>query len=97
MESGTLGFEEWLPRRTALLTALAIWVIGLALAGASAWRMQHPAVRAYETNEAPTPAVATPDEAPAETTESEGAVLLPEDLVVGRRTPTTGVTQLQKP
>jgi len=106
MRSGTqFGFEEWLPRRAALLTALGVWAAGFALAGASAWRMQHPAGRTYEMSEAPSSVAATsaascdnpPSGTPADTTESEGAVFMPEDGLVGRATPRTGATQLQKP
>ncbi len=95
MNSGTqFGFEEWLPRRAALLTALGIWAAGFALSGATAWRMQHPTAGTDEMNEARTSAVAMPNEAPADIAESEQAVFVPEDvvtmpqdMVVGRKRP----------
>jgi hypothetical protein len=104
VNSGTqFGFEEWLPRRAALLTALGIWVAGFALAGATAWRMQHPTAGTDEM-EVRTSAVAMPNEAPTDIAESEEAVLpedavtMPQDVVVGRRTPPrTGVTLMQRP
>jgi hypothetical protein len=98
-----LGLEEWLPQRAALLTAIGMWAGGFALAGASAWRIQHPTAGTNAMNEN-TSAVATQGncdnastDAPADTAESEGAVFMPGDMVVGRRTPRTGVTAMQKP
>jgi hypothetical protein len=104
MRSGTqFGFEDWLPRRAALLTALGVWTAGFALAGASAWRMQHP-TGTDEMNETFSSAAATscascdnaPSDAPADTTESKGVVFMPEDGIVARATPRIGA-QLQKP
>ncbi len=100
MNSGTqFGFEEWLPRRAALLTALGIWVAGFALAGATAWRMQHPTAGTDEMNKTRTSAVAMPNETPVDVAESEKAVFVPEDvvtmpqgMVVGRSRPRTHVT-----
>jgi hypothetical protein len=96
------GFEEWLPRRAALLTGLGLWVTGFALAGASAWSMQHRATHTDEMGETPVSSAAIvcdemPSETPAETAAPQGAVFMPADLVVGRKTPTTGVTQMQEP
>jgi len=38
-----------------------------------------------------------PSKTPADNAESQGAVFMPADLVVGRKTPTTGTTQMQEP
>jgi hypothetical protein len=89
-------FEEWLPRRETMLLAIAIWVAGFALAGVTARRM-HATTRTGEMSEAPTSAIVTPTEAPANAAESEGAVFMPEDVVIGQRTPRIGATQIQKP
>ena len=101
-----LGFEEWLPRRAALLTALGMWVAGFVLAGASAWRIQDQSRWTDEANQSATSPAATPNtscdnptsDMAADTAEPQGgAVFMPGDVVVGRRTPGTGVTQMQKP
>jgi hypothetical protein len=97
-----MGFEEWLPRRAALLTAAGIWAAGFALAGASALRMQHTTVATTDgMNEAPTSPASTfryeqPTDTPADTAESESAVFMGGDVVVGRRPPRRGVAQMQK-
>jgi hypothetical protein len=99
------GFEEWLRRRAALLTTVGLWTAGFALAGASAWRMQHSITGSDEMRETPTlTAAATPgmscDNAStdtlADTVDLEGALFIPEDLVVGRKTPLIGITQMQR-
>jgi hypothetical protein len=96
-----IGVDEWLSQRAALLTAVGMWAAGFALAGASAWRTQHPAAGTLEMDETPTAAAATQDtscdDPPTDTAEAQGAVFLPGDVVVGRRTPTIGVTEMQKP
>jgi hypothetical protein len=99
------GSEEWLSRGAVLLTAVGVWAAGFALAGASAWRMQHPTGRTHERSETPSSAAATSSasgdnatrDTTADTTESEeGAVFMPEDGLVGRVTPRTGATQLHQ-
>jgi hypothetical protein len=99
------GFEGWLPRRAAPLTAIGLWVAGFALGGASAWRMQHPITVTDERRETPTSFAApapgmscdnAPTDTPADTAESEDAVLIPEDVIVGRKTPIIGITQMQR-
>jgi hypothetical protein len=99
------GFEEWLPRRAALLTGVGLWTAGFALAGASAWRMQPPIASADEMRETSTATAAAtpgltcdnaPTDTPVDTAESEGALLIPEDLIVGRNTPLIGITQMQR-
>ncbi len=93
-EMRTLGVEQSSPRRTALLATLGIWIAGLALAGATAWRMQHPTV--YGANETVT---ATRPEASADTDngEADGVLLMPADSLVGQRSSKTGVTLMQTP
>ena len=82
-------FEQWLPARPALLAALGIWLAAFALAGANAWRMHHKTVNVEETNGSPVPV--------ADTDDLKGAVLMPEDAIVGLSTPRIGVTLPQKP
>jgi hypothetical protein len=106
MHSGTqLGFEDRSPHRATLRLALWVWAAGFALAGASAWRMQHPTAGTDEMSAAPTSAALTPStdcdnssiDTVAETAELQGAVFMPGDVVVGRRSATTSVTEMQKP
>jgi hypothetical protein len=78
-------FEQWLPARPVLLLALGIWLAAFALAGATAWRMHHKTVGTEETVLVTDPA------------DFKEAVLMPEDAIVGVRTPRLGVTQSQKP
>jgi hypothetical protein len=89
-----LGLGELLPNRAALVTAVAVWTTGFALAGASAWRMHH-AAATYSSAETADSAEAAPSEEPAVTAEPEGIVSMPMDVIVGRRTP--GVMSMQKP
>src|SRR5579862_9796811 len=94
------GFEEWLRRRADLVTALGLWAAGFVVAGASLWRMQHPNSDTYEMRAMSTSiAEASPDmcldNASTDTAESEGAVFVPEDVIVARKTPVIGATQMQ--
>jgi hypothetical protein len=82
-------FEQWLPARPVLLAALGIWLAAFALAGATAWRMHHETVGTEETSGSAVPV--------ADPADFNGAVLMPEDAIVGVRTPRLGVTQSQKP
>ena len=86
-------FEQWLPRRAALQVALGIWVAGFAVAGASAWIMHHHAVGTDETK-GTAAEIETP---PIEIPEPERAVNIPIDVIVGIRTPKSGVAMGQKP
>ena len=105
MDSATwTGLEEWLPQRAVLLTAAAMWTAGFVLAGASICRMQHTTAWTYETSQMPASAAASPgtpcdnasSDVPAGTDELHGAVFMPQDVVVGRGTPSVGITQMQK-
>ena len=89
-------FEKWLPRRAALQIALGIWVAGFVVAGANAWRMRQPTAGMYETGGTGVDVVGTPTEAASDSTESEG-VLMPIEVIVGRRTPKIGAALRQKP
>src|SRR5258708_32822018 len=91
-----LGFGEWLPRRAALLAALAMWVTGFVLAGASVWRIQDQPRWTDEMNQSATASAARPDtsgdnptsDIAAATAEPEGgAGRMPRALVDGRRPP----------
>jgi hypothetical protein len=83
-----------------MVTAAALWTTGFAIAGASAWRM-HQASAATSSSAEPTDwtdwAVAAPSEESAATSEADGVVYMPMDVIVGRRTPLTGVVSMQKP
>jgi hypothetical protein len=78
-----------------MMTALGLWTAGFALAGASTWHLHRAAVVHGDTNEPSS--CAAPSEEPADTAEPEGVVFMPTDMIVGRTTPRTGVTMVQKP
>jgi hypothetical protein len=80
-----LEFEAWIPRRGGVLVALGIWVAGFVMAAGIAVRMHHESVR----TRAPTTSslVAAPIGAPDATTGSQDTVFMPDDVVVGRRSP----------
>jgi hypothetical protein len=85
-------FEDWLPRPAALGLALGLWITGFAVAGAVVWRLHDAA--SGPTFTAMSPEMTRP---PANATASGAVIVIPEDLVVGHRTPRTGVTMRQKP
>jgi len=87
-------FEKWMPRRAALRTALGIWLAGVAVAGSTAWRMHHQTVATDETKGIADDVAARPTEAASDTTESEGTVFMPAEVVVGLRTPRIGAPPL---
>ena len=89
-------FEKWLPRRATLEIALGIWVAGFVVAGATSWRMHHSTGGTHETAGTAFDVVGTPTAAPADGAESD-RVLMPIDVIVGLRTPKTGVALPQKP
>ena len=88
-------FEKWLPRRGALQVALGVWVAGSVVAGATAWRMNHPTVGTEEPTGTTAEVVGTPTE--TDSAGSERVVLMPIDGIVGLRTPKIGVALRQKP
>jgi hypothetical protein len=90
-------FEQWLPPRPTLRAALGIWLAAFALAGATAWRMHHVTVGTEETIGSAVPIAVTPTEAVTDAADPNGAVFMPEDSIVGLRTPRVGVTASQKP
>jgi hypothetical protein len=98
MNSGTtIGRDdEWLPRRGALLTALGLWVAGLALGGASLWRMQHATAEIPERTEGLASESETPTGALDDTAEPDAVMSMPRDVIVAHRTPRHhGVTLMQ--
>jgi hypothetical protein len=82
-------FEDWLPRPAAFGLALGLWITGFAVAGAAAWRMDGAAPE-------PTAPTAT-TRGGVDSTTSGTVIVIPEDVVVGRRRPAAGVTMKQKP
>jgi hypothetical protein len=91
-------FEDWLPRPAAFKLAIGLWVAGFAVAGAAAWHMQRAEPQPGPTS-SPTfsSAGAAADYAPADSAGPAAVEVLPEDVVVGHRAPTPGVTLRQKP
>jgi hypothetical protein len=97
-ETQLVGLQGWFSQRAAVLTALGLWTAGFALAGASAWRMQHDASAATDDgDEASSGVEAARLETPADTAEPEGAIFMPLDVIVGRDTPALGAVLMQKP
>jgi hypothetical protein len=84
-------FEDWLPRPAALKLAFALWIAGFLVAGATSWRMHRPGPAPTET-----PATTEVTQAP-ESSELGSVEVIPEDVVIGHRAPSTGVTLRQKP
>jgi hypothetical protein len=84
-------FENWLPRPAALRLAFALWIAGFLVAAAATWRMHRPA---------PAPIVARTDTTTVVTQapeSSESVEVIPEDVLIGHRTPSTGATLRQEP
>jgi hypothetical protein len=102
MRSAT-HIHEWWPRRAALMTAAGMWAAGFALFGASEWRIQHDAGRTSTSDatfsstapESDTSSDSESADTPADTAETEGAVFMPGDVVVGSATDRRGMTELQ--
>lgn len=80
-----IGLDDWSNRREPLLIGLGLWLVGFAFAGLAVWQMQR-APRALDG------AIQTDTFAPA----PQGAAVMPEDTVVGRREPVIGATQMQE-
>ena len=89
-------FEKWLPRRVSLKIALGIWGAGFLVAGATAWRMDHPTAGAHETTGIVVDVDGAQPAAASDSAESE-RVVMPVDEIVGLRTPKVGVALRQKP
>jgi len=83
MNAGTtyLGFEEWLPRRSANLLAVGLWVAGFAMAGAAAARMHHTATNAADVRSMSF-AIGAPAEPSTDLAAARGALVMPEDVLV---------------
>jgi hypothetical protein len=88
-------FEDWLPRPSALRLAVALWIAGLALAVAVGARVQRtaPGPASTFTSSMGTEAHGVPVDSAA----PASVVVLPEDVVVGHRKASPGVTLRQKP
>jgi hypothetical protein len=87
-------FEDWLPRPSALRLAFALWMAGLALAVAVGARLQGTAHGPASTF---TSSGIENYGASVDSTASASVVVLPEDVVVGHRKASPGVTLKQKP
>ncbi len=87
-------FEDWLPRPSALRLALVLWIAGVALAVAVGARVHGTAhARASTFTSSGMEAYG----ASVDSTASASVVVLPEDVVVGHRKASPGVTLKQKP
>jgi hypothetical protein len=96
MNFGTdLGVGAASSQRAAGVTALVLWTAGFALAGAIGLQMHHAATANRDRNE-PSSWAAT-SEPTADIAEEEGTLYMPVDVIVGRRSPATGVMMMQKP
>ncbi len=96
MDSTTYSeFEDWLPRPSALRLGLALWIAGVALAVAVGARVHRtapePASTFTSSSGMEVYGVPVDSAAPA------SVVVLPEDVVVGHRKASPGVTLRQKP
>ena|SRR5579859_4954640 len=89
-------FEKWLPRRATLQVVVGIWVAGFAVAGATAWRMDHRTARTDETRVTSPEVAAAPTEAVSDIAASERPLSMPVDMIVGHRMPRIGVALSQK-
>jgi hypothetical protein len=85
-------FEDWLPRPAALRLAFALWIAGFLVAGAATWRMHRPGPAPTDTSAVTTEVTQAP-----ESSEPGSVEVIPEDVVVGHRPPSTGATLRQKP
>jgi hypothetical protein len=95
MNSSTYSeFEDWLPRPAALRLAFALWMAGLALAVAVGARMHRPAPAPASTF---TSSGMGADGVLVDSAAPGSVVVLPEDVVVGHRKASPGVTLQQKP
>jgi len=78
------------------MLAIGLWTSGVVLAGASAVRIHHAAATDAD-NEPPSWAAAAPKDTGEETAGTEGALVLPTDVIVGRRALRPGMVLMQKP
>jgi len=101
MRSGTyFGLGEWLPRREIIGTGLVTWAAGGVLVIAVAWCLSTSTARTGATPEAAIPfskPPPLPTEVAVDTAETAEDLLMPEDVLVGRRAPTDGVTLGKSP
>jgi hypothetical protein len=91
-------------RRAQIVAALGLWVAGAALGATVAWRMAHPprhhaADGMTQTSEQTEP-VSTMDwsiDGTGDAVEIDGALVMPEDVIVSHRPVRAGVAVMQKP
>lgn len=107
------AFRQWCARHQAWLATAGVWFAGLSLTGATIWWSERPAAALVSDSQSVTaPSASTCERAPSTTSSREvadvgmpepGAVLLPEDTIIGRRASAIrsqahgGVAQMQKP
>jgi hypothetical protein len=80
------GLEEWWPRRETIATGLVTWAAGGVLAVAVAWCLRTATVRTDAMPETAISVSTPPTEVAADTAGTAKALLMPEDVLVGRRT-----------
>lgn len=102
------AFSDWCARHEEWLATAAVWFVGLCLMGATIWWSERPASLASDS---PSLSVSTCEPSTSTSPSSPvadkgmpepGAVLLPEDTIIGRRVSAArvqsraGVAQMQK-
>ena len=92
-----LGFEGWFAQHAAVLTALGLWTAGLALGGASVWRVHEASAATDESSEASSGDEAAPGETSAGSADREDTIFMPMDVIVGRNTAAPVAALTQKP
>jgi hypothetical protein len=99
METTTLLAIEERSRHTRIAVGFALWVAGATVAGAIAWRFDHPFVYDTRTDVANRQQASTMEWAVESTDDPvvvDGTLVMPEDMIVGHRPP-AGVTMMQTP
>ncbi len=108
------AFRQWCARHEAWLATAGVWFAGLSLTGATIWWSERPATLASDSqlSSETAPSDSTCESASSTTSSNQvadmgmpepGAVLLPEDTIIGRRASAIrsqahgGVAQMQKP
>src|ERR1700677_3896764 len=101
MRSGTyFGLGEWLPRREIIGTGLVTWAAGGVLVVAVAWCLSTSTARTGAMPETTIPVSMPPTlpmEVAVDTAETGKTLLMPEDVLVGRRATTGSVTLGKSP
>ncbi len=89
-------FEER-SRHAQLAVALAIWLAGAVVAVGVAWRMDHGRWHRAAPHPGQTSTMDWSVDGSGDAVEVDGALVMPEDVIVTHRPNTTGVTIMQKP